>query len=65
MALREAICAWHKRELNPLRRDALSASAGNFIFNVSSVLVHAGDERLSPRLTGKFSGHYQVSTCAT
>src|SRR5690242_3118412 len=51
MPLREAICAWHKRELasNYLAKECVVTVGGKHaIFNVMSVLVQAGDEVILP-----------------
>jgi aspartate aminotransferase len=51
MPLREAICAWHKRELgsNYAPKECIVTVGGKHgIFNVMSVLVQAGDEVIIP-----------------
>jgi len=51
MPLREAICAWHKRELgsNYEPKECVVTVGGKHgIFNVMSVLVQAGDEVIIP-----------------
>jgi aspartate aminotransferase len=51
MPLREAICAWHKRELGSnyqAKECAVSVGGKHGIFNVMSVLVQAGDEVIVP-----------------
>src|SRR5260370_17740008 len=51
MPLREAICAWHKRELgSPFepRECVVSVGGKHSIFNVMSVLVQQGDEVIIP-----------------
>jgi aspartate aminotransferase len=51
MPLREAICAWHKRELGSdyAAKEAIVTVGGKHgIFNVMSVLVEAGDEVIIP-----------------
>jgi aspartate aminotransferase len=51
MPLREAICAWHKRELKSNyegKECAVSVGGKHAIFNVAGVLVQAGDEVLIP-----------------
>jgi len=51
MPLREAICAWHKRELKSnyeAKECVVSVGGKHAIFNVASVLVQAGDEVLIP-----------------
>ncbi|HKV25145.1 MAG TPA: pyridoxal phosphate-dependent aminotransferase [Candidatus Acidoferrum sp.] len=51
MPLREAICAWHKRELgsNYAAKECVVTVGGKHgIFNVMSVLVQAGDEVIIP-----------------
>jgi len=51
MPLREAICAWHKRELKSgyePKECVVSVGGKHSIFNVASVLVQAGDEVLIP-----------------
>jgi aspartate aminotransferase len=51
MPLREAICAWHKRELKSSyepKECAVSVGGKHSIFNVVSVLVQAGDEVIIP-----------------
>ena len=51
MALREAICAWHKRELGSdyTPKECIVTVGGKHgIFNVMSVLVQAGDEVIIP-----------------
>jgi aspartate aminotransferase len=51
MPLREAICAWHKRELgsNYVGKECIVTVGGKHgIFNVMSVLVQAGDEVIIP-----------------
>src|SRR5438874_8091375 len=51
MPLREAICGWHKRELKSNyepKECVVSVGGKHAIFNVASVLVHAGDEVLIP-----------------
>ena len=51
MPLRDAICAWHKRELKSSyepRECAVSVGGKHAIFNVVSVLVQAGDEVIIP-----------------
>jgi aspartate aminotransferase len=49
--LREAICAWHKRELKSSyepKECVVSVGGKHAIFNVVSVLVQAGDEVIIP-----------------
>ena len=49
--LREAICAWHKRELKSnyeAKECVVNVGGKHAIFNVASVLVQAGDEVLIP-----------------
>jgi aspartate aminotransferase len=51
MPLREAICAWHKRELKSWyepKECVVNVGGKHAIFNVASVLVQAGDEVLIP-----------------
>jgi aspartate aminotransferase len=51
MALREAICAWHKRELGSnysAKECVVSVGGKHSIFNVVCVLVQAGDEVIVP-----------------
>ena len=51
MPLREAICAWHKRELKSNyepKECVVNVGGKHAIFNVASVLVQAGDEVLIP-----------------
>ena len=51
MPLREAICAWHKRELGSSyepRECVVSVGGKHSIFNVMSVLVQKGDEVIIP-----------------
>jgi len=51
MPLREAICAWHKRELKSNyepKECVVSVGGKHAIFNVASVLLQAGDEVLIP-----------------
>jgi len=51
MPLREAICAWHKRELKSSyepKECIVNVGGKHAIFNVASVLVQAGDEVLIP-----------------
>ena len=51
MALREAICAWHKRELRSLfepKECVVSVGGKHSIFNVVSVLIQKGDEVIIP-----------------
>jgi aspartate aminotransferase len=51
MPLREAICAWHKRELKSNyepKECAVSVGGKHAIFNVISVLVQSGDEVIIP-----------------
>jgi aspartate aminotransferase len=51
MPLREAICAWHKRELssNYIAKECVVNVGGKHaIFNVVSVLVQSGDEVIIP-----------------
>ncbi len=51
MPLREAICAWHKRELgsNYVPKEcAVSVGGKHAIFNVVSVLIQSGDEVIIP-----------------
>jgi aspartate aminotransferase len=51
MPLREAICAWHKRELKSNyepKECIVSVGGKHAIYNVASVLVQAGDEVLIP-----------------
>jgi aspartate aminotransferase len=51
MPLREAICAWHKRELGSsyeARECAVSVGGKHSIFNVMSVLIQQGDEVIIP-----------------
>ncbi len=51
MALREAICAWHKRELGSnysAKECVVSVGGKHSIFNVMCVLVQAGDEVIVP-----------------
>ena len=51
MPLREAICAWHKRELGSnftAKECVVSVGGKHSIFNVMSVLVQSGDEVVIP-----------------
>src|SRR5712692_4803814 len=51
MALREAICAWHKRELGSSyesKECVVSVGGKHSIFNVMSVLIQQGDEVIIP-----------------
>jgi len=51
MPLREAICAWHKRELKSnyeAKECVVNVGGKHAIFNVASVLVQTGDEVLIP-----------------
>jgi aspartate aminotransferase len=51
MPLREAICAWHKRELGSSyepKECVVNVGGKHSIFNVVSVLVQAGDEVIIP-----------------
>jgi aspartate aminotransferase len=51
MALREAICVWHKRELGSAyeaKECVTNVGGKHSIFNVISVLVQAGDEVIIP-----------------
>ena len=51
MHLREAICAWHKRELGSsydARECVVSVGGKHSIFNVMSVLIQQGDEVIIP-----------------
>jgi aspartate aminotransferase len=51
MPLREAICAWHKRELGSSyepKECAVNVGGKHSIFNVVSVLVQQGDEVIIP-----------------
>jgi aspartate aminotransferase len=51
MPLREAICAWHKRELQSdyeAKECVVTVGGKHAIFNVASVLVQAGDEVVIP-----------------
>jgi aspartate aminotransferase len=51
MPLREAICAWHKRELGSsfeAKECAVSVGGKHSIFNVMSVLVQQGDKVIIP-----------------
>ena len=51
MTLREAICAWHKRELKSSyepKECVTNVGGKHSIFNVISVLVQAGDEVIIP-----------------
>lgn len=51
MPLREAICAWHKRELGSnfvAKECVVSVGGKHSIFNVMSVLVQSGDEVIIP-----------------
>jgi aspartate aminotransferase len=51
MPLREAICAWHRRELQSNYEPGecvVNVGGKHAIFNVASVLVQAGDEVLIP-----------------
>ena len=51
MALREAICAWHKRELHSSyepKECIVNVGGKHSIFNVVSVLAQTGDEVLIP-----------------
>lgn len=51
MPLREAICAWHKRELGSsydAKESVTNVGGKHSIFNVISVLVQAGDEVIVP-----------------
>ena len=51
MPLREAICAWHKRELGSKyepKECVVTVGGKHGIFNVMSVLVQAGDEVIIP-----------------
>jgi aspartate aminotransferase len=51
MPLREAICAWHKRELGSAyepKESVVSVGGKHSIFNVMSVLIQQGDEVIIP-----------------
>jgi aspartate aminotransferase len=51
MPLREAICAWHKRELQSdyeAKECVVTVGGKHAIFNVASVLAQAGDEVVIP-----------------
>jgi aspartate aminotransferase len=51
MALREAICAWHKRELGSSydpKECVVNVGGKHSIFNVVSVLIQQGDEVIVP-----------------
>jgi len=51
MPLRDAICAWHKRELKSnyeAKECVVNVGGKHAIFNVASVLVQAGDDVLIP-----------------
>jgi len=51
MPLREAICAWHQRELKSnyeAKECVVNVGGKHSIFNVASVLVQAGDEVIIP-----------------
>jgi aspartate aminotransferase len=51
MPLREAICAWHKRELGSNyapKECVVSVGGKHAIFNVMSVLIQSGDEVIIP-----------------
>src|SRR5262249_52048858 len=51
MPLREAICAWHQRELKSnyeAKECVVTVGGKHAIFNVASVLVQAGDEVIVP-----------------
>jgi aspartate aminotransferase len=51
MPLREAICAWHKRELGSAyepKECVVSVGGKHSIFNVMSVLIQKGDEVIIP-----------------
>lgn len=51
MPLREAICAWHKRELGSSfepKESVVSVGGKHSIFNVMSVLIQQGDEVIIP-----------------
>ena len=51
MPLREAICAWHKRELGSAyeaKECVASVGGKHCIFNVTSVLIQQGDEVIIP-----------------
>jgi aspartate aminotransferase len=51
MPLRDAICAWHKRELKSgyeAKECVVNVGGKHAIFNVASVLLQAGDEVLIP-----------------
>ena len=51
MPLREAICAWHKRELGSnfaAKECVVTVGGKHSIFNVMSVLVQSGDEVIIP-----------------
>lgn len=51
MALRDAICAWHKRELGSnyaAKESVVTVGGKHSIFNVMCVLVQAGDEVIIP-----------------
>ena len=51
MSLREAICAWHKRELGSSyepKECVVSVGGKHSIFNVMSVLIQQGDEVIIP-----------------
>ena len=55
MPLREAICAWHKRELHSAfepKECVVSVGGKHSIFNVVSVLVQKGDEVIYGRYSG-------------
>src|SRR5205814_10016410 len=51
MPLREAICAWHERELGSsydAKECVVSVGGKHSIFNVMSVLIQRGDEVIIP-----------------
>jgi len=65
MPLREAICAWHKRELGSAyepKECVVSVGGKHSIFNVMSVLVQQGDEVIIPRRTGELPDIVKVRT---
>src|ERR1043166_3194398 len=66
MPLREAICAWHKRELKSSyepKECVVSVGGKHSIFNVASVLVQAGDEVLirSEEHTSELQSRFGIS----
>ena len=64
MPLREAICAWHKRELGSgysAKECIVNVGGKHAIFNALSVLVQQGDEVILPApVLGELSGHDYV-----